>query len=548
MTPFHGYSLRFIRGDIFGGLTTAVVALPLALAFGVASGAGPIAGLYGAIFVGLFAALFGGTPAQVSGPTGPMTVVMAVIVTQYAQEPALAFTVVMLGGLIQILFGVLGIGRYVSYLPFPVISGVMTAIGTIIIALQFAPFVGFENPTGGILAVLVSLPDVLSHPQWSAVALGSVALAILLWTPATVRRWVPPPLIALIVGSLGALYLFPQVAVIGEIPHGLPTPHLPTIDIHALPNMLRSALELAILGTIDSLLTSLIADNITRTHHAPNRELVGQGIGNLVAGMMGGIPGAGATMRTVVNVRAGGRTPISGALHSVVLFALVVGLYPLVAHIPMAVLAGILLKVGWDIVDWDYLRLMRRAQPQGIAIMVTVFVLTVLIDLITAVGMGIILASLLSAKRLSEAQLAQIKIADSETEAVRLNDNERALMKRAAGRVLLLHMSGPFSFCSAKDMVKRMASFGNSYRAAVIDLTDVVTVDTSAIMAMREMFRQMQDRGMPVLVSGLGSPAVKELIRMRVLEDLPKDHCHRARETALDQAVSTLETMEEMKG
>ncbi|MFQ5507930.1 MAG: SulP family inorganic anion transporter [Leptospirillia bacterium] len=541
LTLIHGFSLRFIRGDIFGGLTSAVVALPLALAFGVASGAGPIAGLYGAIFVGLFAALFGGTPAQVSGPTGPMTVVMAAVFVQYANDPAMAFTVVMLGGVFQILFGALGLGRYVSYLPFPVISGVMTAIGVIIIALQVAPFAGFENPAGGVLMTLVALPGMLSHPQWQAMALGATALSILIWTPEFVRRWVPPPLVALIIGSLGAAHLFPEVAVIGEIPRGLPTLHLPSFDLHKLPGILRSALALAILGSIDSLLTSLIADNITRTHHAPNRELVGQGIGNLVAGIMGGIPGAGATMRTVVNVRAGGRTPFSGALHSLVLLSLVVGLAPLVEHIPMAVLAGILLKVGWDIVDWDYLRLMRHAQAEGVMVMVTVFLLTVFIDLITAVGLGIILTALLSAQRLSEAQLAQMKLADSETEAVPLNDTERALMTQAAGQILLLHMSGPFSFCSAKDMVKRMASLGSHYRVAVVDLTDVVTVDTSIIMAIREMFRQMQDRGMPVFVSGLGSPAVRELVRMKVLDMLPQGQCHRDRETALRDAVKYLD-------
>ena len=288
------------------------MALPLALAFGVASGAGPVAGLYGAIFVGFFAALFGGTPAQVSGPTGPMTVVMAGVITQYGHEPAMAFTVVMLAGVFQILFGVFKLGRYISLVPFPVISGFMSGIGCIIIILQIAPLIGHETAGGGPLLALAGLPDRLVAPGRDATIVGLLALAIVYLTPKRIDQIMPAPLVALVAGTLLVLFLFPGAPVLGEIPTGSPDPQLPKFALEAVPGIVQSALVLALLGSIDSLLTSLIADNVTQSHHDSDRELIGQGIGNTIAGAFGAIPGAGATMRTVINVRTGGRTPISG--------------------------------------------------------------------------------------------------------------------------------------------------------------------------------------------------------------------------------------------
>ncbi|MGY8992885.1 MAG: SulP family inorganic anion transporter, partial [Rhodospirillales bacterium] len=316
MTLIHGLRFNNLRGDIFGGLTAAVVALPLALAFGVASGAGPLAGLYGAIFVGFFAALFGGTPTQISGPTGPMTVVMAAIFVKFSHDPALAFTVVIMGGGFQILFGAMRLGRYIALVPFPVISGFMSGIGCIIMILQFAPLIGATPSIGGVLDTVTSLPGILANAEWQAAAVGLLALTIASFTPRPIASLVPSSLIALIVGTSLVWLFLPEASVLGNIPSGIPTPHLPHWTWTALPDMISSALILALLGSIDSLLTSLVADNITRTSHHSNRELIGQGIGNMIAGLFGGIPGAGATMRTVINVRTGGETPISGMLHA----------------------------------------------------------------------------------------------------------------------------------------------------------------------------------------------------------------------------------------
>jgi len=314
-----------LRGDIYGGITAAIIALPLALAFGVSSGAGPIAGMYGAIFVGIFAALFGGTPSQISGPTGPMTVVMAATFTQYTaydpiMGPALAFTVVMMGGLFQILFGVLKLGKYIELVPFPVVSGFMSGIGVIIIILQLPAFFGYATPSGGIIASLKALPEFILNPINQAMILGAISLIIASFLPNKINRIIPAPLLALICGTLIFLFLFPEkiASTLGNIPTGFPSPQKPTFEASLITDMIKSALVLAVLGAIDSLLTSLVADNLTRTHHNSDKELIGQVIGNTVAGIFGGLPGASTTMRTVVNIRAGGQTKISGVLHAVI--------------------------------------------------------------------------------------------------------------------------------------------------------------------------------------------------------------------------------------
>ena len=549
MSIVNGLNFRNLRGDVFGGLTAAVVALPLALAFGVASGAGAIAGLYGAIFVGLFAALFGGTPAQVSGPTGPMTVVMAAVVTQYAHEPAMAFTVVIMGGAMQLLFGALRLGRFVTFVPFKVISGFMSGIGCIIIIIQLAPLLGHPGSTQGVLHALVALPGQFAFslravlagtltPHSAAIALGLATLGIVLFLPGGIRRWLPAPLAALVAVTVLGVLVLPQAPVIGEIPRGVPLPRLPAFSLAALPDMIQSALILALLGSIDSLLTSLIADNVTRTRHKPNRELIGQGIGNMVAGLFGGIPGAGATMRTVVNVRAGGTTPISGALHALVLLALVLGLAPLAERIPLAVLAGILLKVGWDIIDWGFLRRIRRAPRSSTLVMLTVLVLTVVADLVTAVGVGIIMASLISASELSEHQLAGLDLVASGSDGTeRISEEERELIRRSDGGVLLIRLSGPFSFCSANDLARRLSGTGLNYRAVVFDFSDVPMIDVSIAIAVEDLIRQSGEAGTSVLIAGLGGRAVDLLARLRVLELIPPAMRHESRREALEHAL-----------
>ena len=320
------YDLSTFRGDLFGGVTAAVVGLPVALAFGVASGLGAIAGMYGAIAVGFFAAVFGGTRSQISGPTGPMTIAMAVVVANHAGSLAEAFTIAIMAGLIQILLGVLRIGRFVAYTPYSVISGFMSGIGIIIILLQTLPFLGSAVVSGGPVGSILAWPDAIRDINLSAFAIASLTLAVGVLWPSRLAKYLPPTLAALASGTLLSVLWLTQTPVIGEVPAGLPDIRIPVLSPGFLVQAVQPALIIALLGSIDSLLTSLIADSMTRTRHDPNRELVGQGIGNTIAGLIGGLPGAGATMGTVVNLRAGGRTQVSGVLRAAILLALVLGL------------------------------------------------------------------------------------------------------------------------------------------------------------------------------------------------------------------------------
>jgi SulP family sulfate permease len=499
-----------LRGDIYGGLTTAVVALPLSLAFGVASGAGALAGLYGAILVGFFASLFGGTPAQVSGPTGPMTVVMAILFTHFAQNPVTAFTVVMMGGLFQVLFGVLRFGRYINLVPYPVISGFMSGIGCIIIILQLAPLFGHPTPEGVILAKLAALPALLGSPEPHAVTVSVLTLAVVYLTPQRITRLIPATLIALLAGTVAGLLWLNDVPVIGEIPTGLPALQVPTFSIGDLPLMIRYALVLAFLGSIDTLLTSLIADSITRTYHRSDKELIGQGIGNMASGLFGGIPGAGATMRTVVNVRAGGKTPLSGMLHAVVLFAVVLGFGGVVESIPLAVLAGILFKVGTDIIDWRYLKRIHRAPKAGVFIMLTTLALTVAIDLVTAVAVGMVMASVLFVKRMADNQMQSMKLVFDPSHAQDLSPEEATVLERAGGRIVLFHLEGPMSFGSAKDVTRMLAS-STQQEVLIIDLSDVPFIDSSASIALEEAIQGAHADGDRVVLCGL-RPKVREVL------------------------------------
>lgn len=546
MALVNGLHLNNLRGDIYGGITAGVVALPLALAFGVSSGAGAIAGLYGAIFVGFFAALFGGTSAQVSGPTGPMTVVMAAVLTEFiALDPkaglAMAFTVVMLSGLFQIGFGMLRLGRYITLVPFPVISGFMTGIGVIIIVLQLGPLLGHPSASG-VVESLKLLPQQLGGLDLQALLLGMMALAIVLLWPAHLNRILPGPLAALILCTLCAALLFndADVAVIGTIPSGLPQWHLPTFDLTQIELIIRSALMLAALGAIDSLLTSLVADNMLKSQHNSDRELIGQGVGNLVAGVFGGLPGAGATMRTVVNIRAGGRTPVSGALHALVLLAVVLGAGPLAEDIPLAVLAGILIKVGLDIIDWGFLRRAHRAPKFVLLLMVLVLGLTVFVDLIVAVGVGVFLANIYTVKRLSDLQLAEVHpILDDDAG---LNDKERQMLLSTHGRLLLYRLNGPISFGAAKGIHARLRQSA-PHDSLLLDLSDVPYIDVSTALTIEELILESRDNNRDLYLVGV-TPVVETVLqRMGVLSHLNEDHLCLSRQQAIENACVQLQLM-----
>lgn len=536
-----------LRGDFYGGITVAVVALPLALAFGVASGLGPVSGLYSAIALGFFAALFGGTKCQISGPTGPITVIMAAVVVQYQHDPALVFTVVMLAGLFQILFGVIKLGRYITYIPYPVISGFMSGIGLIIIILQLGVLSGHEPPNQ-VMAILPKLPEFWRHPVLPALAVGFAALGTMIFMPKAWRNILPPPLAALMLATLLSLFVIPGAPVLGEVPKGLPELHLPKFSFDLLPNMLGSALMIALLGTIDSILTSLVADTFTHTRHDSDRELVGQGIGNIAAGLIGGIAGSGATMRTVTNIRAGGRTPLSGIIHALLLLAFLAGLGFAIADIPKAALAGVLIKIGWDIIDWRFLRHlkmagMRGVEPHPVLIMLVVAGLTVFVDLILAVFIGVLMQSLITADRLAKHQLDEVDFASTGTlkgRKQKLKAEERKLLKRAGDRILLLRFAGPLSFGTARDLAARL-NLVSRFDGIVIDFSDCKMMDVSIMMTISDMISELTREGKTLFLCGTENEIYARLEKYGILSPVPKNRIFKTRIEALQAGVASLE-------
>ena len=533
------YDLKTLRGDLFGGVTAAVVGLPVALAFGVASGLGAIAGLYGAIAVGFFASVFGGTKSQISGPTGPMAVAMAVIVTTHSNTLAEAFTVVVMAGVIQILLGVLRIGRFVSYTPYSVISGFMSGIGIIIMILQVLPFLGADTVTGGPRSAIRAMPDAIQALNYNSFVIAIVTLAVGVLWPRRLRRYLPPTLAALIAGTLIGVLWLTDTPVIGEVPSGLPEFQIPLFDAGLLASAIQPALILALLGSIDSLLTSLIADSITRTQHSPNRELVGQGIGNAIAGMIGGLPGAGATLGTVVNIRAGGRSRLSGVLRAAILLALVLGLGRYVESIPHAVLAGILMKVGWDIIDWRFLTRILRVQREHLLVMAITLGLTVFLDLVTAVAIGLIAAGMAGARQFERLELDRVistpllDISFLGTDPDSEGDEE---VDTFSARVGLVALRGTFSVASSNKLVSTISADIRDHEVVIFDFSDTEYIDDSASLVVEYMIDVAHDQDTDCIVMGLKGAPATSLRALNVLKRVPLEryveNLDGARETA----------------
>ncbi|MEB3166508.1 MAG: SulP family inorganic anion transporter [Cyanobacteriota bacterium] len=548
MRVLNHISTKNIKGDLFGGVTAAIVALPLALAFGVASGAGASAGLWGAVLVGLFAALFGGTPSLISEPTGPMTVVItAVIASLTARNPenglAMAFTVVMLAGVFQIAFGFLKLGRYITQMPYTVISGFMSGIGIILVVLQIGPFLGQAIPKGGVMGTLTALPQLIANARPSEVILAVITLAILWLTPAAVKKIAPPQLIALVVGTLLSLTLLTgggeEIRRIGELASGFPQLRLPYFEIDDLRIMLVDAAVLGMLGCIDALLTAVIADSITRTEHDSNKELIGQGLGNLVSGLFGGLPGAGATMGTVVNIQAGGRSALSGISRALILMLVILAFKDLASQIPQAVLAGIALKVGVDIVDWGFLKRAHLISIKGALIMYLVIALTVLVDLIAAVGIGVFIANILTIDKMSALQAKSVKSISTGDGDLMLPENEKALLDQGKGQVLLFQLNGAMIFGVAKAIGREHNAISDC-KAVIFDLSEVSHLGVTAALAVENAVEEAIEKGRQVFVVGAAGTTQRRLEKLGLYKKLPAERTSLSRFDALQQAVAGL--------
>ena len=521
--PALSYDLETFRGDVFGGLTAAVVGLPVALAFGVASGLGALAGIYGAIAVGFFAAVFGGTKSQISGPTGPMAVAMAAVVTIHADNLGQAFAIVILAGLIQILLGLMRVGRLVSFTPYSVISGFMSGIGIIIILLQTLPFLGADAATGGPMGAVQALPSAITGVNFHALGIAGVTLALAALWPGPLRKYLPATLAALIAGTLLGVLWLTETPVIGDVPTGLPSLQLPDFSLSTLDGILPPALTIALLGSIDSLLTSLIADSMTRTRHDPNRELIGQGIGNTVAGFIWGLPGAGNTSGTVVNIRAGGRTRLSGILWAAILLAMVLGMGQYIEEIPHAVLAGILIKVGWDIIDWRIIARAHRVQREHLIVMLIVMALTVFLDLVTAVAIGLIAAGMASARQFERLEMDSVVSVPLLDRTFLYRDDPQAADDFSA-RVGMVALQGSFSVASSNRLINTISADIHDHQVLILDFTDTLYVDDSAALVVEQLIDTATEENTQCIVMGLGGFPENTLRSLNVLKKVPEDH------------------------
>ena len=529
------FDLKHIKGDLFGGVTAGIVALPLALAFGVQSGLGAVAGLYGAMVLGIIAAVLGGTATQVSGPTGPMTVISAMVIAAAIEitgslQAGMGIIIAsfLLAGGFQIIFGLLKIGKYIKYIPYPVLSGFMTGIGVIIIIYQIYPLLGHSSSGKSVIEIISGVGALLFELNLAALGLTVGTIAIIYLFP-RITKVIPSTLVALLVATIAAVLLKLEVPIIGDIPSGLPTLQIDgllTIDSAHYWTIIEFAGMLAALGAIDSLLTSVIADNITKTKHNSNRELIGQGIGNMAAALIGGLPGAGATMRTVVNVNAGGKTRLSGLVHGLLLVAILLGLGKFAAHIPMSVLAGILITVGIGIIDYKGLRHLKRVPRADAVILLIVLVITVFGNLLHAVGVGVVLASVLFMKQSSD-------IAERGTSVRALVgfdgeqpwDDEGSVYKEYKGKIYIKHLYGPLFFGFTSRFQELIKELDNSIRVLIIRMDKVPYMDQSGVYAMEEAISDLQNREVVVLITGVQPQPLDMLKKIDIVPALiPEKH------------------------
>ncbi|MDC9722160.1 MAG: SulP family inorganic anion transporter [Urechidicola sp.] len=599
------FDFKHFKGDLFGGMTAGIVALPLALAFGVSSGLGPSAGLYGAIFVSFLAALFGGTNTQISGPTAPMTavsmVVIAGIVAAFDGDitkalPAI-LTVFILSGLMQIGLGLIGLGKYIKYIPYPVVSGFMTAIGVIILVTQILPSVGYypkedadfvsqfkphaqeiildnilkeeagegilvlenfketvkraesisqaqilkESQTlagkeaSGVIGAFKVLPRAISNINWLELllALGTI---LIIYGFKRITTAIPSTLVALLVMSGIAFGFGLDYRPIEEIPSGLPLPNLEIFTSFKFGNItpyIFTALTLALLGAIDSLLTSVVADNMTKTKHKPNKELIGQGIGNSIAAIFGGIPGAGATIRTVVNINAGGKTRLSGMIAGLLLLVILLALGPVASQIPAAVLAGILITVGIGVMDYKGLKAIPKMPKPEVTIMLIVLVLSSVWNLVYAVGIGLVIASLMFMKKIGDLTAKRSNITSFKKE--KAWPDEKDFPKNLEESVYIKHIKGPLFFGSTSEFQELVKQIPDTASTIIIRMGRMQYIDQSGLYALEDVLVDLVRDGKKILLVNIIEQPRYLMERIDIIPDLiPEDQIFKTFKEAIN--------------
>ena len=522
------YGREDLRSDVLGGSTAGIVGLPLALAFGEGSGLGAVAGLYAAVAMGLCAALFGGTRTLVSGPTAPMTVAVSVIVATQVTSITEVFAIAVMAGILQILLGALRLGRFIAYTPYSVISGFMSGVGIIIILSQTLPFGGSPVAEGGSLGAIRAWPDLLADLNSRAVTIGAVTLAVSIFWPIRLRRYLPGPLAALVAGTLLSVALGGDVSTVGDVPQGFPEIALPAFSVELLGRAVQPAITLALLGSINTLLTSLMADSMTRTQHDSDRELIGQGIGNVATGFVAGMPSAGITVLTGANIRAGARTRISAVLCAGILLAVLLGLGRFLEVIPHAALAAILMRISWDIIDWRFLTRIRRIQREHLVVMGTTLALTVFVDLLTAVAVGLVAAGMVGSRRVELFQMdraVSVPLLDrtflyADTEPPDLDVEGDTY----AARTGMVGLKGYFTVASSRRLIRALSKDIGEHEVVILDFSETQYIDDSAALVVEQMIDVARAEDTDCIVMGLQGSAATTLRSLNVLRHIPADH------------------------
>jgi SulP family sulfate permease len=527
-----GYRLKNLRSDILAGLVVGVVALPLSMALAIASGVPPQHGLYTAIIAGGLIAVTGGSRLNVSGPTAAFVVLLAPVSAKYGLG-GLALASVMAGGVLVFL-GAAHLGRLIQFVPYPVTTGFTAGIAVVIATLQIKDFFGLTVSATGehywerVSDLMAAAPTF----SWPDAVIGALTLAILILWPKLTKK-VPGPLVAILLGTLAALALAhfagQQVATIGSrfsyIVDGVSRPGIPQLPpLPALPwtlpgpdgqplevtwELLRAlaapALAIAALGAIESLLSAVVADGMAGTRHDPDAELVGQGLGNLVAPFFGGFAATGAIARTATNIRSGGRSPVAAVVHSVFVLAAVLALAPLLSYLPMASMAALLLIVAWNMSDLrHFLHTVRVAPRSDVAVLLTCFGLTVLFDMVIAVGVGIVMASMLFMRRMAELSGSRL-----------VGNGEAATRQELPPGFVLYEIAGPLFFGAAEKAVRGIATAGGT-KVLILDMHAVPAMDVTGLVAFQSLLQRMSSQGVRVAIAGLGAQPRQVLRRAHI--------------------------------
>lgn len=519
------FSSKSIKGDFTGGLTAAIIALPMGLAFGLQSGLGPQAGLYTAIILALLASIVAGTKTLISDPTGPMTIVAATIIAEagfngVGKIPTVIILSFALGGIFQIMFGLIKVAQYVKYISYPVLSGFMGGIGVIIILTQWHTFLGGERP-GGIIDIILDLHTPIIEYHWSSIILGSLTLVFIYFIP-KISKKIPAGLLSLIIGTLISFTFKKEwgwhwdYSTIGEIPSDLPQIVLPfseflNISFSEFSIAVVSGLTLAGLGTIDTLLTSVVADNLTKTKHNGNRELIGQGIGNFVAALFGGLPGAGSTTGTVANINSNGKTNMSGIFKAIFLLIVLVGLGPLLKDVPKPVLSALLISVGIGIIDFKGMKKLFSLKNSDSLVLLLVVVLTVFVDLLVAVGIGMVLSSFFFMQRMGE-------LVDQQSKSGDINEIEKKLKipESIKNRIMVYELDGPL-FYGFSDQFKEQAEAIIGKDAVIINMSQVPYIDASGTYVLEEVIKNFKDKKVEVILVGVKDHIFKQFEEFKVI-------------------------------